>query len=517
MRITPSNIYRNSFTSKVIKVHDGNLSDKLKEQIDNFEESNSKQGQKIGSGTTATAYRLPGTQYIVKVPNATNPHYKKVIMTKDEAQKLALVPQNAQHCQKCVGVCETQKGEAYLISTLMAGKPAQPSTKTKWNKNSFKNLLNEFIELEKENIYHGDPSRLNCLITERDEVNLIDFQYCEKYYFNSDYDHKTNANRYKVPYFIAPSNAQMFEETNLAKYLTELSNEEARNVFKDYLKAKSSYHRQRLDILSQKCARGEILDYEYLMSKYLENPSRELIKLSGIKLQILQAHRNINTVLDNKDYCTAIPYYIKTIKYSKMLQKEAYKAIKNTDNEEERRLYNYIRQDGRFWEDISKEELVGHDDNMGVLFYYLSLIHSENNLYQINPNISYKEITNVLGALGISYTYQEDYNTAKEKEEKLQRLAKMTSLLDTNIHKMASQTFSGYKNKNQERTLFYGFQTLNLLFSRRNEIDKELNENKFNDWQRNIAYEELNQINSCIDILDSTLSSITDGVLSSIE
>lgn len=362
MRITlpppPVNYNNINFTSKVKKVMYGSVPEDLKDKVDMFEETDRKNAEKVGHGLQAYAYRFPDTTCVIK---ESKPGKAKVVNGDfgKEAQSLMLVPEEFEHCQKLIGNVQTEDGNWYLLTTFVGGK-IPDGKDVKWTKESLHSLLDTLAGLDTEHVYHGDVSRCNCLITEDDEVNLLDFQYAEKFDFKGDDIHRFNADRYKVPYFIAPSNLQMFEESNFATYLSTIDGDEARELFKEYLKEKSTYHQKRAEAFEKQGARPEIVEYETLMAKYLKEPSVYIVDLEAQKMQILLTHRYLLSSLDGHDNIMgAVPYYLDMIDKSNQMAKMARYISAGVKDEEYKKLLDYMEKDALFWKSQMKNELDG--------------------------------------------------------------------------------------------------------------------------------------------------------------
>lgn len=361
MFITPvkNNFYNQcSFTSKVKKVMYGSVPDELKDKVDEFEETDGKNAEEIGKGLQATAYQFLGTDWVIKKSN--DGKAKKINGDFGaEAKSLMMIPKKFKHTQKLIGNVQTEDGNWYLLTTFVDGRPPD-GKEVKWTGKSLSSLLGSLAELDAARVYHGDVSSRNCLITKGNKVNILDFQYSDKFGIETEDDHRINADKYKVPYFIAPSNAQMFEEATFGTYLSELDPDEAKALYKTYLKEKSLYHKKRAEEFKKQNARTEIVEYENLMSKYLENPSDEIIDIQASKLQILMSHRNIVAATDGfLNIVSVIPYYLEAIEKSNELCKKTSRLAANEQDEELKKLYEYENEQALFWRSMMKNEADG--------------------------------------------------------------------------------------------------------------------------------------------------------------
>ena len=362
-----------NFTSKVIEVGSGIVPKECMDAVDYFEESERANAKKLGDGLSATAYLIKGTNWVLK---ASKPEPKFMTVNGDfshEAKSLELVPETLKNnAQQLIGNVKTEAGCWYLLSTLVDGKVADGKN-VKWERESLRSLMAGLAELDAANVFHGDVSKNNCLVTKNKKVNFIDFQYARKFDFKGDEVHKENADMYKVPYFIAPSNLQMFEESYFGTYLTELEDEsEAKKVFQEFLEEKSLYHKKRAKAFKEQGARPEIVEYDSLMAKYLKNPPKGLKDLSAQKLQIMMEHRGILSAFDGFDNIMSIvPLYLNTIEKSNEMAESAKKYAEQEKDPQLKKLYEYFEKDAEFWRSLMKNEVEGRYDHPSAFGWIL--------------------------------------------------------------------------------------------------------------------------------------------------
>ncbi len=377
MKISPIRSYYNNinFTSKVKKVINGNVPESVQEQIDIFEETDCANAEKLGEGLFAEAYRINGTDIVIKRSKPKNATSINGDFSQ-EAHALMNIPKDFQHAQRLIGNVETEYENFYLISTFMEGK-IPDGDKIKWDRRSLSSILTSLAQLDTARVFHGDVSRCNCLITEDSEVNLLDFQYCDKFRLDDDYDHAQNAKRYKVPYFIAPSNAKMFEESNFATYLTTIKPSEAESLFVTYLEEKSKYHKTRAIEFQKQGVRPEIVEYDTLMAKYLEHPSKEMVELQAKKLQILLTQRYILSAMDTRkqedlfNIMSAPVYYLQAIEECNDVAKFAEEMSSKTNDPDLKKLLYYEYKNAIFWRSMMKNELDGRHENSSAFEWIL--------------------------------------------------------------------------------------------------------------------------------------------------
>lgn len=446
MKISPIKYSYNpklNFSSKVVEVGYGAISEELKDKVDKFEETKRANAQKLGQGLTAEAYRLHGTNCVIKV--SKNGYKEANGDFSQEAISLSKVPRGFKNAQKLIANVKTEKNNWYLISTFVNGKIPN-GKETKWNKESFASLMENLANLDCAHIYHGDVSKCNCLIDENNTVNFLDFQYAEKFQCKTEQDHTYNAEKYKVPYFIAPSNLQMFEESNLAKYLTEIEPKEAKKLYKEYLKEKANYHKARAKHFKKENVRREIIEYDSLMAKYLKNPTDSLINLSAQKLQILHAHRSLSSSLNgNANLMSAVSHYLYIIEKANQMAKESKELANSCNDMELKKLYSYFSEDALFWRGILKDELFGRFGKSCVYDWVLrntknEPINSDDSAYFMKTkNLKHNNIENVYEII-----YDKSYVNFGFEQEKDDEITQGINNIYSNIR--SSQNYCVFVN-----------------------------------------------------------------------
>ncbi|MBQ3641893.1 hypothetical protein II906_08230, partial [bacterium] len=299
MKISPINQNPNiKFKSKIKKVISGALTKSIADSVDIFEETH-KNAKKLGSGLFATAYVLEPSGFVIKESLADNHAKAQNGCFYHEAKALAMIPPKMKQTQKLVALAQTEKDNYYLISTFIQGKSVRYPERP-WSPHSFQSLFNVMFALDKEGIYHNDINQGNCLIDNRAEVNIIDYQFAEKFKID---DTRKNDKEFKTPYFMMPSNAQMFEMASLPWYFLSMEKtakkQEIHDCFKTYLDIKSSYAQKRADYLASLGSNPQKTEYESLQAKFFKNPSEDMINLQAKKLQILYSFRKTFSIIDN--------------------------------------------------------------------------------------------------------------------------------------------------------------------------------------------------------------------------
>lgn len=352
-----------NFTSKVTTVLYGDANDDLKKQIDVFEETH-KNATLLGSGLFSKVFKLDGQDVVIKESLPTRNARKINGNFKKEAKALKLVPDYLNNSQKLIADVETQRGNYYLISTLVQGK--KPTLTNVWEKKHFDSLFDTLFELDKANLLHNDLNRGNCLISDDGKVGIIDYQWAEPFYLS---DKGTDQGKNRFPGFMAHSNAQMFEMANLPFYLSKFKakndTEKMREIFVTYLNSKSDYCQKRADYLKEHKSSMNLDNYDRLQAKFLKNPSDDVIELEALKLQILYGYRQLFSIVDPNnphdgvDMLTAVPTCLYVANCGKELKELADKLSLETDDEDYKDFLHYEGEIGRIWKNWMLDDVSG--------------------------------------------------------------------------------------------------------------------------------------------------------------
>lgn len=175
----------------------------------------------------------------------------------------------------------TPESETFLVSTKVKGSNANPIT-NKLNKKNLNSIVQTLYTLDIPHKYpsqpfenkkfpyvvpmHYDISMGNYNITD-DEGGIFDFEYLNYEDLNKPF---TNMNYQYMPDTLPDlsdisgivSNLRNFEYRGLLPYLKQVDTAEAKQLFVDFIGAKSQYHLQRAHMFAKE---GD--------SVYLENPS----------------------------------------------------------------------------------------------------------------------------------------------------------------------------------------------------------------------------------------------------
>lgn len=245
-----------SFTSKVVYVAPQNaLTEAQKDYIDKFEETPDEdkpsvcQSTYLGEGVCSKAYLANSQSFVVK---QNKPGHKKwrgdVGSLGYENEILHSLGDNIKTTQRGIAYAETEKGGQFLVSTYAKGKQADYATNPMTPKHVDR-LLRNLYRLDKNGILHSDLSRANLLLDDESNVNIIDYQWGEK--FGQKWNRSVTT--VSFPDFEEPNNAVSYEGAGLASYLREIASisgtEAARSFLKNYLITKSHYVDKKIKYL----------------------------------------------------------------------------------------------------------------------------------------------------------------------------------------------------------------------------------------------------------------------------
>lgn len=346
-----------SFKSRVIyEKSKANLSEVQREYIDKFEEGIVDDTKFLGEGVTSKAYYSQSQNFVIK-QNKQNPFVpskKRGAMGSlaHENNILLSIGDNVKTAQKGIGYVETEKGGQFLLSTLMRGAPANH-----WS-NPFKEkhidrLLRNLYRLDKSQIIHCDLSRPNLLLDANYDVNIIDFQWGEKFYSDSPYSNYFLKNSVFPPFEI-PNNATMFETAALPGYLKSMSATEAEEFMTKYLKNKATYTEKKYNKMS--CYYNEhpwaidyFTDFELAKTKAYNSLDSNIKTAELLKMNMLNSHRrqyscyDINKI-EPRNVLRAIPLMVKAKQYADKLSNIQAKF------ESDQIYFKFMNDYGKFWQ-----------------------------------------------------------------------------------------------------------------------------------------------------------------------
>lgn len=359
--------YKPNFTSKVIAVPYGYADENLKNEVDIFEETHSN-AKFLGQGLFAKAWLMQNGNLVIKESREEQEAKRANNGFLSEARNLAFVPKGTKGSQKLVANVVTQKGNSFLITTFVDGKNADAQN-NHWKKEHFASILDTLFELDKAGVYHGDINEGNCMLCDDGRVNLLDYQWASKFNY---WEKRRNDEVFRFPEFMLPSNAQMLEMANLSYYFANLGQilpkHQVRQTFKEYLQEKSSYCLKRAEFIEENYNDMQMADYEYLQSRFLKNPTDDIIDLQALKLQMFYAYRNSCSVADknnslNTNIMSSISYFLNA---ACCARKFANKAYEMRDSATDRNLIDYLNFEinlGQYWIKTILNDLSGDNNN----------------------------------------------------------------------------------------------------------------------------------------------------------
>ncbi len=243
----------------------------------------------------------------------------------NEAKKLSMLNKletengvRIPNIQRGLAEFEFPNGGSYLISTRIKGKSANFYTNP-YTKRNLQSLLQAITLLDKGSsqgrLMPWDLSGSNINFTPN-EAGIFDFEYLKGEPFVKSIRRGalkiTNGN-INNPHLSDTSglnsNVRSFEWSGLHFYLLNTPKDEARKIFKQYLKLKSDYHKDMskyfLNKTKNSCYKEEFLELakrENAHAHVLSNPDNNLIKAVAMKIQmshfIFKASHNCNCPIE---------------------------------------------------------------------------------------------------------------------------------------------------------------------------------------------------------------------------
>ena len=233
----------------------------------------------LGEGKNGCGYALDKDLVIKKAKD--DAYTQESIMI--EAEKLDMFYQmerdtklDLQNSQKGLAAFKTPNGDSYLLSTRVPGENAQYG-KNPLNKKNLSSMIKIIITLDKGiknklRIMPYDFNGHNINFT-KNKAGLYDFEYMQyediKFFLHSL---KDCPNFWSISSHISdtsPLNSSLrsFEYNCFLSYLNSMPEDEANELFRQYLKLKSDYHKK-------------MSKYYKKLSKVHEDSSREFMELS---------------------------------------------------------------------------------------------------------------------------------------------------------------------------------------------------------------------------------------------
>lgn len=350
-------VNRVNFKSRVIYEKSKiNLSEQQKRYIDNFEEGKVYDTKFLGEGVTSKAYYSTSQDFVIK-QNKQNPYVpnkkrEEMGSLAHENNILLSIGDNVKTSQKGIGYVETEKGGQFLLSTLMRGKPANVWSNP-FEEKHIDRLLRNLYRLDKTQIIHCDLCRSNLLLDTNFDVNIIDYQWGEKFNYSYPYANYLLENSFFPP-FEMPNNATMFETAALPGYLKSMSKANAEEFLCKYLKNKAIYTEKKYDKMKNNLnldntLSDDIMNFELAKTKAYNSQDASIRTAELLKMNILNTHRrqyscyDINKI-EPRNILRAIPLMIKAKQFADKLS--TIRASFSCDET----YFKYMNKYGYFWQ-----------------------------------------------------------------------------------------------------------------------------------------------------------------------
>ena len=356
-----SNRWKPNFTSKVTSVNYGKINDEFKDKVDRFDDGNKKEAKYLGHGMFASVYRFLNTNYVIK-------KFNKGVSINDSRQeakmldKVGAVPGS----QQLMAQVTTENGNEYLISTFIKGEEPDP-VENPFRFQPLKSFMNTLYELDKKEVYHNDLNTGNCKVDPATgQIGLIDYQFA--------LDMKPGWTTYNEQYLLfpeqtLPANLQMFEMATLPPYIKKLGRYQAPDFFREYLKLKSEYHKNRYYYYKgapNSNITKENLDYERLLSTVLRHPSEKVTQVYAKKLQVLHSFRHAFSIVDENtrvqkrpNLTESIPAYLYAAAQAAGYRDKIDEAINSTSDRNTQNLMKLERKTAEFWLELLSSSALG--------------------------------------------------------------------------------------------------------------------------------------------------------------
>lgn len=350
-----------TFKSRVVYTEPVNaFSQSEKDCIDRFEEGDRTGMSYLGEGVTSTAYYSPLYNFVIK-QNKVNPYIKEKDRSDNgslayEARMLFHIGDDVKTTQRVIGYAETENGGKFLISKFVQGKP-NDLTSNPFQPKHIDRLLRNLNRLDRSQIIHSDLSRPNLLLTENFDVNIIDYQWAEKFTY-SPYSENHGIDNAYFPDFEAPNNALMFESASLSGYLRRMPKNQVKDFVKSYLQIKSKYTKKKIDDLEKLSVENPyikqsgMIDFEKAKYQAYLNPTDDVIKTEILKFNILNLNRRQYSCHDEnkiqpRNILRTIPLCFEAKDCADELT--YFKPQNDSGNS---KYYEYMNKYGKYWQDI---------------------------------------------------------------------------------------------------------------------------------------------------------------------
>ncbi len=356
-----SNKWNPRFTSKVKYVNYGKINDEFKDKVDRFDDGNKNEAKYLGHGMFASVYRFLNTNYVIK-------KFNKGVSQNDSRQEAKMLDKvgTVPGSQQLMAQVTTENGNEYLISTFIKGEEPDP-VENPFRFQPLKSFMNTLYELDKKGVYHNDLNTGNCKVDpETGQIGLIDYQFA--------LDMKPGWATYNEQYLLfpeqtLPANLQMFEMATLPPYIKKLGRYQAPDFFKDYLKLKAEYHKNRYYYYNGNSIPNitkENLDYEKLSSIVLKHPSEKVTQVYAKKLQVLHSFRHAFSIVDENtraqkrpNLTESIPAYFFAAAQAAGYRDKIDEVLNSTSDTSTKNLMEIEKKTAEFWLELLSSSALG--------------------------------------------------------------------------------------------------------------------------------------------------------------
>lgn len=257
--------------------------------------------------------------------------------------------------------------EHFLLSTMAEGK--EISRFNRYTDNHLKSLFDKMYELDKVGLYHGDLNGKNILLTNKGEINFIDYQWAQVVNKINFFD-KVKSEKLLLPLSHFPENAQMFEMATMPYYIQSIGSKKEKEAFlKMYLRNKSGYHFKRAQYIEKLLPNWQYsneipllkaaIKTERAKAKVYKNPSDNILKIELKKFQFLSDYRDafghVDPHIFERNILTSSSSYLCSISAVQDYRKEIANQLKTCKNAD---MTNYLKsqlQYGDYWFDNLKK------------------------------------------------------------------------------------------------------------------------------------------------------------------
>lgn len=353
-------IYCPTFGSRVVYEYSKTpLYEFEKDYINRFEEGLVGDSKFLGEGVTSKAYYSPYCDFVIK-QNKVNPYIDEKTRWEmgslaHEYEILSKISPNVKTTQRGIAYLETEKGGKFLLSTLVSGKPYDINSNPFTSKH-IDRLLRNLYRLDKSQIIHSDLSRPNLLLDSNYNVNIIDYQWGDKYDLRFPLAEFMLRNSSFAP-IEAPNNASMFESAALAGYSRKMPQEDLFPFLKSYYANKAHYvekNVKRLQAFEQIVEDNleyirNITNFERAKLKAYGNIDPNIVDAEILKMNMLNLHRRQYSCYDpnkieSRNILRAIPLTLK----AKECAEKLFNYTKGHVVDKE--YYAGMRKIGEFWQ-----------------------------------------------------------------------------------------------------------------------------------------------------------------------